>query len=942
MPATIQTILKPTRARALDTSTSLQAVTGNLITNSDFTIDDSSWVEETGWSINHGTGIASCDGTQSASTHLHQSDVDLLDPDGKMWRVIYTVSAYTAGTVKVQIGGYGPASSGKAATGTYTEILGPTDDRSIQRVYISGSDDFIGSVSNITVERMESFGNNNHGQIYSGRALEFDGVSDYLQVEDIVLPDLNTFTMAIWLNFPNAFTANYGPCFMIGENQFNHNDHFGYIGTHSDDNKIVFGINKTGGGTRLNIDAASDTLSPNTWYRVVGIYDGTEDKIYLYINGSLISTDTPSDQAEWSAGDSVDFTTGGNDLFLGAGTATANQIEFLGSDAQFWDKAWSAADVTYDYLNPEQLALNRGGTSLTESNLKLWYPMQDGHRGQQSFILDGANTGLGSDIYVFSNGTGWGYSGGVLTATDTDYDANTGINPVIGEVYQISYEITSISEGGVFFRAGGVQTTTQTTTGTYTENLLMESTAGFVFRTIGELTATIENITLKGINAKNHATTAFYGDELVTNGDMELDDNWADTSTPETNEQSTVDKHSGSYSRHIVDSTPNYAGVQSDAFTTVAGITYKISVWYKNIGTAAIRLSWLSGDASLYSNTINLTADSWTQYTTYYTETTGGSGARVNFINASNSNPAEFYIDDVSIKEVGTATGWTDADQQLDIPQTALQSYNQLAWFDGANDYVRVGYDNSLDVTSITISAWVNLIELGVENVVAGKAYNTAFEFGVSTTNKVHVNAKVNDIYDSHMHNSGTALLANTWNHIVWTYDRSGNSSKTYLNGVLQDTVTPVAGAGGGLATNTSPLYIGGRDTGSLFWNGVINEVGIWSSAITLAEVQAIFNDGMALDVSSDSGDYASSDDLVSYWRNNGLATWTDLKGSNNGTPTNITETLLIPAGVDGSRDTQGFIMNRQRTTSSLICLYLYHGDLWQDRWLFCGLVFAD
>ena len=46
------------------------------------------------------------------------------------------------------------------------------------------------------------------------------------------------------------------------------------------------------------------------------------------------------------------------------------------------------------------------------------------------------------------------------------------------------------------------------------------------------------------------------------------------------------------------------------------------------------------------------------------------------------------YLDNLSLMEVGTASGWTDADQQLDIPQTALQSYNQLAWSGGADDAV--------------------------------------------------------------------------------------------------------------------------------------------------------------------------------------------------------------------------------------------------------------
>ena len=84
---------------------------------------------------------------------------------------------------------------------------------------------------------------------------------------------------------------------------------------------------------------------------------------------------------------------------------------------------------------------------------------------------------------------------------------------------------------------------------------------------------------------------------------------------------------------------------------------------------------------------------------------------------------------------------------------------------------------------------------------------------------------------------------------------------------------------------------------------------------MTLAEVQELYNDGTALDALTHSG----VANLTGYWRNNGLATWEDLStNSNNGTPTSLTETLLIPAGVDSSRDNQGFLMNRQKDTNSL------------------------
>ena len=79
--------------------------------------------------------------------------------------------------------------------------------------------------------------------------------------------------------------------------------------------------------------------------------------------------------------------------------------------------------------------------------------------------------------------------------------------------------------------------------------------------------------------------------------------------------------------------------------------------------------------------------------------------------NPSSGNASAVYdVDDVSVKEVGTASGWTDADQQLDIPQTALQSFNQLAWFDGVADEVQItdhsDFSFEADVP-FSISAWI-------------------------------------------------------------------------------------------------------------------------------------------------------------------------------------------------------------------------------------------
>ena len=58
----------------------------------------------------------------------------------------------------------------------------------------------------------------------------------------------------------------------------------------------------------------------------------------------------------------------------------------------------------------------------------------------------------------------------------------------------------------------------------------------------------------------------------------------------------------------------------------------------------------------------------------------------------------------------------------------------------------------------------------------------------------------------------------------------------------------------------------------------------------------------------------------LGYWRNKGLATWSSDKtgSSRDGTPTSLTETILQQAGVDASRDCQGFLMNRQKDTNAI------------------------
>ena len=77
-------------------------------------------------------------------------------------------------------------------------------------------------------------------------------------------------------------------------------------------------------------------------------------------------------------------------------------------------------------------------------------------------------------------------------------------------------------------------------------------------------------------------------------------------------------------------------------------------------------------------------------------------------------------------------------------------------------------------------------------------------------------------------------------------------------------------------------------------FDGKTNEVAVWNDELTSAEVTAIYNSGNMLNVSSNSGNYASAINLKGYYRFNegsGTSLQDNSSNSNTGTITGATWT---------------------------------------------------
>ena len=756
---------------------------------------------------------------------------------------------------------------------------------------------------------LDTSGNNNHGQIYSGRGLEFDGISDYLTADSVASFGDSDFTMALWAK-PDLDGYDSGPGGRMIFSLHNGISNRLLIHIAGADSKIK-GYTSSGASSSYSDTALND----NTWHRLVFCKSG--DTVTVYVNGvsdgTITLANTPeADCDKFTIGAEIDGGPTYNDNYLG-----------LMSDFQVWDSIWTAADVTYDYLNPEKLALNNSGTSLTNSNLKLWYPMQDGHRGQQSYILDGANSGLGDELvtsWTNSDFITFTSSGSNITQMDAESGDNCYASVTItnGTTYKLQFTCSENITAQIRMSPNTNLTSAQTALSNPTSGLnTVYFTATSAYSYIGFYAAStfsdvqISNFTLKAINDKNHATTVFYGDELVENGTMEVDDNWANYHTgTDTNERSTTQVHGGTYSRKLVSVDTTTGGIQSDNFTSVTGRTYVVNFWvYPDSGTVQ-RIGVRNGadsDWAVDNNFTGLTQDDWNECEITYTEAAGGGAAYI--VLHTNQLAHTMYIDNVSIKEVGLASGWTDADQQLHIPQTALQSYNELAWFSGAgtvDGYITLDSEIATTDNDWSLSFWV----FHQDN---GASYS--FIFGKNTDSKIIALSNSGNAYLSYRETGGTyynlsdeVLPYGEWIHIVITAT-ADTSMTAYVNGVAKTNSS--------MSDTELTFQWIMRGYQNMNYNilGSVNEISYYSDVLTADEALDLYNDGKAKSALEASG----SAGLVGYWRNNGLSEWKDLKGSNDGNKTaGVTETMLLPAGVDSSRDNQGFLMNKQKDTSNL------------------------
>jgi hypothetical protein len=156
--------------------------------------------------------------------------------------------------------------------------------------------------------------------------------------------------------------------------------------------------------------------------------------------------------------------------------------------------------------------------------------------------------------------------------------------------------------------------------------------------------------------------------------------------------------------------------------------------------------------------------------------------------------------------------------------------------FDGVDDIVSRADNATLDLTRMTIEAWVRPSALSGWRTVVLKEGTDRLAYALYAHDNAPRPAAWINTGEDRFSEGVTALPLNTWTHLAATYD--GATLRLYVNGVQVRS----RAATGNIVNLPGQLSIGGNNVWGEWFAGILDDVRIYNRALTLAEIQTDMN----------------------------------------------------------------------------------------------------
>jgi hypothetical protein len=167
--------------------------------------------------------------------------------------------------------------------------------------------------------------------------------------------------------------------------------------------------------------------------------------------------------------------------------------------------------------------------------------------------------------------------------------------------------------------------------------------------------------------------------------------------------------------------------------------------------------------------------------------------------------------------------------------------------FDGTDDYVDIG--DTVHADNISLGLWYSVDSVPSSGTI--RPLNKNDEWGVRLQS---------DGWDAFTYHGGSADILDSgvtpttgdWHLLVFTYD--GADQRLYHDASQIASATTNSGA---IDDSTASIRIGSTSGGGDYWNGDIGPVYLWTSALTQAQIQTLY------DVVAAPGDWLGSGKLL-------------------------------------------------------------------------------
>lgn len=199
----------------------------------------------------------------------------------------------------------------------------------------------------------------------------------------------------------------------------------------------------------------------------------------------------------------------------------------------------------------------------------------------------------------------------------------------------------------------------------------------------------------------------------------------------------------------------------------------------------------------------------------------------------------DWRLNEGSGSTASDVSGSSNDGSLINDPTWVSGRYGQALDFDGTDDYVEVSDSASLDITEqITMSAWVNPDNCDDRGTVATK--NGAYYMQVHSDCTVAVytyydnsGSKGSSSYTY----SNSQIPTGSWTHIAFVEEADGTRN-IYINGELDKTASMEST----IWESNDPLRIGAQGSSNRRFDGTIDEVRIYNSALSSKYIKEIAN----------------------------------------------------------------------------------------------------